>query len=103
MEELKKEAIVMLGQWSADILEIWTEVYALTLAKIVEKVGNCSEADGHIDECVRIVQRMTDRNQTIKVRIKAASLLGFLAKFNSLGNAEKFYKLLIANKLMAIC
>jgi hypothetical protein len=31
---LKNEAIQMLSQWSADILEIWTEVYAYTVASI---------------------------------------------------------------------
>jgi len=25
---LKNEAIIMLGQWSVDILEVWIEVYA---------------------------------------------------------------------------
>ena len=33
---------------------------------------------------------MGDRNQTIKVRIKAAVLLGFLAKYDSLGSPELY-------------
>jgi hypothetical protein len=31
---------------------------------------------------------MMDKNQTIRVRIKAASLLGFLAKYDSIGSQE---------------
>lgn len=46
---------------------------------------------------------MMDRNQTIKVRIKAASLLGFLAKYNSLGKSEHFENFFIQNKLRPIC
>jgi len=34
---------------------------------------------------------MGDRNQAIKVRIKAALLLGFLAKYNSMG-CPKIYE-----------
>ena len=33
--EIKSESLKMLQQWSADILEVWTEVYALVLAKLV--------------------------------------------------------------------
>jgi hypothetical protein len=33
---------------------------------------------------------MSDCNQAIKVRIKAASLLGYIAKYNSLGDKELF-------------
>ncbi len=76
----------------------------MTLARLIERVGYSSkEAGEYIAECVRIVQRMPDRNQTIKVRIKADSLLGFLAKYHSVGDPERFYKLLGSNRLQQIC
>jgi hypothetical protein len=34
---------------------------------------------------------MAERNQAVKVRVKSANLLGFLAKYNSLGS-PKLYK-----------
>ena len=34
--QVKAEAIHMLQQWSADILEIWTEVYTLALAALTK-------------------------------------------------------------------
>ena len=45
---------------------------------------------------------MSERNQTIKVRIKAASLVGQLAKFNSLGDPELFQSLFL-QKLQYQC
>jgi len=45
---------------------------------------------------------MIDRNQMIKVRIKAASLLGLLAQYNSLGEVE-LYERLFLGKLRPVC
>lgn len=52
---------------------------------------------------------MAERNQSIKVRIKAANLLGLVAKHNSLGSSESFKNYFIADSnnrariLSAIC
>ena len=46
---------------------------------------------------------MTDRNQTIKTRVKAASLLGFIAKYNSLSSPEIFEQTFITTKLRLVC
>jgi hypothetical protein len=40
---------------------------------------------------------MGDRNQTTKVRIKSAVLLGFLAKYDSLGSPELFEKYFLSD------
>lgn len=45
---------------------------------------------------------MSDRNQTIKVRIKAASLVGQLAKYDSLGDPERFRQFFLS-KLQYQC
>jgi len=45
---------------------------------------------------------MTDRNAMIKVRIKAAALLGLLAQHNSLGDV-KLYERLFLNKVRPVC
>ena len=101
--KIKDQSLVMLQQWSADILEIWAEVYSLSLARItqLEKQnqklqGDLSDLDPLFQECKQIVQKMSDRNQTIKVRIKAASLVGQLAKFDSLGSPETFRSFFLA-------
>ena len=47
---------------------------------------------------------MIDRNQTIKVRIKGASLIGLVAKLKSLGsNKEKFEQYFMEKKLRLVC
>ena len=91
--QVKAESINMLQQWSADILEIWTEVYTLTLAaltKLEKRSGDTKDLESTYLECKQTVQKMSDRNQTIKVRIKAASLVGQLAKYDSIGDPERF-------------
>jgi len=45
---------------------------------------------------------MIDRNQMIKVRIKAASLLGLMAQHNSLGDVD-LYQALVLVKLRPVC
>ena len=84
----------MLQQWSTDILDIWTEVYALVLAKLikddVDKLNNQ-------DECRKTVAKMADRNQSIKVRTKVASLLGFLEKYESLGTSDLYKRYFISD------
>jgi hypothetical protein len=50
----------MLSQWSADILEIWTEVYALVLSKIVAR--NLESSKDDIEECKKTVYAMMDKN-----------------------------------------
>jgi len=90
--QIKIEAIRMLQQWSADILEIWTEVYTMALSEIVKlnRKQPVAELESLFLECKQTVQKMSDRNQTIKVRLKAASLVGQLAKYDSLGDPERF-------------
>ncbi len=62
-------------------------MYALVVSKITkEKYGNVSNAE----DCRKTVVQMGDRNQTIKVRIKADVLLGFLAKYDSLSSTELY-------------
>ena len=90
--QIKIEAIRMLQQWSADILEIWTEVYTMAFSEIVKlnRKQPVAELESLFLECKQTVQKMSDRNQTIKVRLKAASLVGQLAKYDSLGDPERF-------------
>ena len=40
LNTLNQEAKNMLSVWSADILEIWTEVYSLSLAQLVALSSN---------------------------------------------------------------
>ena len=48
--------------------------------------------------------KMIYRNQTIKVRIKGASLIGLVAKLKSLGsNKEKFEQYFMEKKLRLVC
>lgn len=35
LDLLKSQAIKMLALWNSDILEVWVEVYAITLSKLV--------------------------------------------------------------------
>ena len=77
----------MLQLWSSDILEIWTEVYALAIARKTSTIGSMD-----LDECKQTVLKMAERNQAMKVRVKSANLLGFLAKYNSLGSPELYKK-----------
>ena len=46
---------------------------------------------------------MTDRNQTIKTRVKAASLLGLLAKYDSLASAQIFEQTFMVSILRIGC
>ena len=85
----------MLSQWSADILEIWTEVYTLSLSALTKQRkknsgGDPKDLEAIYLECKQTVMKMSDRNQAIKVRIKAASLVGYLAKYDSVGDPELF-------------
>ena len=78
----------MLNNWNTDMLEIWIEVYAIVISKIVNKKGvNKSEV---LDDCKQKVTTMSDRNQTIKVRIKVAQFVGLLAKYKAFGNSTQF-------------
>ena len=77
----------MLAEWSADILEIWTEVYAIVLSQIQKKTD---KGDKYNNSCRKTVVKMSDRNQAIKVRIRVAGLVGFLAKYDSMGSADKY-------------
>ena len=80
---LKDQSLQMLQQWSPDILEIWTEVYALVVSKLVKTGKDFAKTT---EECRKTVSRMADRNQAIKVRIKVPGLIGFLAKYDSIGS-----------------
>ena len=63
--QVKAESINMLQQWSADILEIWTEVYTLTLAaltKLKRRSGDTKDLESTYLECKQTVQKMSDRN-----------------------------------------
>ena len=59
----------MLNNWNADMLEIWIEVYAIVISKIIKKKSLNTKV---LEECRNKVANMSDRNQTIKVRIKVA-------------------------------
>lgn len=51
---IKDECIKMLQQWSADILEIWTEVYTLTLSaltKLKRRSDNLKDLEPIYLEC----------------------------------------------------
>lgn len=89
---LEQESTKMLAEWSSDILEIWTEVYAIVLAQLnkIEKTEKYNTA------CRKIVVTMSDRNQAIKVRIQVASLIGFLAKYDSIGSVDKYVQMFLS-------
>ena len=101
---LKDKASEMLNQWSSDILEVWTEVFALTLAKLVKRDGDTK----HCLDCKQVTVKMNDKNQAIKVRIKGALLLGFVAKYDSLGSPDLFEEYFLSEKsrnrlILTIC
>ena len=52
------------------MLEIWIEVYAIVISKIINKKS--VNQFNVLDACKQKVSTMSDRNQTIKVRIKVA-------------------------------
>lgn len=58
--QIKEQAIAMLQQWSADILEIWAEVYSLTLAGLTklkrkQTGGDLKELEPAYLECKQMV------------------------------------------------
>lgn len=87
----------MLQLWSADILEIWVEVYALTLKSLVANARENEKAKLQ-DECRKKVLAMADRSQSVKVRVKASNLLGFLAEYDSLGSADIFKQYFVVDE-----
>ena len=109
----------MLGQWSVDILEVWIEVYARSLAQLMRRGVNEQELNSSMmkkedelsgaeinnlrEECKREVLRITDRNQSMKVRVKAAALIGQLAKHRSLGGDPLFFKTNFVQKIKTLC
>lgn len=58
--QIKNESLKMLSCWSADILEIWTEVYAMVLSQIVTRNLDSNKDD--IFECKKTVYTMMDKN-----------------------------------------
>lgn len=50
------------------------------------------------EESKKKVNAMADRTQSVKVRVKAANLLGFLAKYDSMGSAVTFKHFFIADE-----
>lgn len=99
----------MLSLWNSDILEIWVEVYALTMSQLIKQEEFKDQVTDLKEECRKTVITMAERNQTIKVRIKSADLLGFIAKYDSLGCKTTFKTFFIADVnnrnriLSAIC
>lgn len=75
----------MLNNWNNDMLEIWIEVYSIVISKIVRK-KDVTNNFNILDACKQKVATMSDRNQTIKVRIKVAQFVGLLAKYESFGD-----------------
>lgn len=75
----------MLKNWNNDMLEIWIEVYSIVISKIVRK-KDVTNNFNILDACKQKVATMSDRNQTIKVRIKVAQFVGLLAKYESFGD-----------------
>ena len=55
------------------------------------------------EECKREVLRISDRNQSMKVRVKAAGLIGQLAKHRSLGSDPLFFKINFVQKIKTLC
>ena len=103
LNTLNQEAKNMLGVWSADILEIWTEVYSLSLAQLVAQ--SSEDADELLrlrNDCKHQLTAMSEGNQPIKVRIKAASMLGQVAELDALGDS-KTYLNFFQGKLHNLC
>ena len=55
-----------------------------------------------LSECKLLVNKMIDRNQNNKIRIKGATLIGLLVKYNSLGDPEAFNQGLL-QKMQHLC
>ena len=70
LDLLKIETLKILSLWNFDLLEIWVEVYALVLAKLVKL--DRGDLPSLQEECRKTLIGMAERNQAIKVRIKAA-------------------------------
>jgi hypothetical protein len=51
----------MLNNWNTDMLEIWIEVYAIVISKIVNK-KNVNNQFKILDDCKNKVSTMSDRN-----------------------------------------
>lgn len=106
---LKKETLQMLSLWNTDILEIWVEIYAIIMSKLIKLEEFQEQSTVLKEECRKAVITMAERNQAAKVRIKAANLLGLLAKYDSLGCKQTFKNYFIADSnnrariLSAIC
>jgi hypothetical protein len=60
--KLKEESLKMLSLWNQDILEIWSEVYSLALRELMSGAEEEKEREGLVDECLKLVLRMTDLN-----------------------------------------
>lgn len=82
----------MIDQWSADVIEIWIEVYALTLKYIVSRqiTSGALKTEDFREECKKIVKNMTNQKQMCKVRMKGTSLMGLIAQYDSLGSSQLY-------------
>ncbi len=73
----------MLGQWSRQVLEAWIGIFAKLLPILAQE--NEGQREKHfIDKGVSIVQKMSQRTETLAVRTSSALLIGAIADANSL-------------------
>lgn len=79
----------MLNQWSRPILEAWIGIFAKLLPVLAQR-DNRARQQVFIQKGVAIVQRMSQRSETLAVRTSSALLIGAIADANSLLGPETF-------------
>ena len=94
VRDLKQTCVVMLKQWSRQILHKWIDVYVRVVPLLRD--------DPVEKECVDTVLKMTDLQQPISVRLASTYFLAQLAQCQSLSSAE-VYKAKILPKVRQLC
>ena len=79
----------MLGQWSKQILEAWIGNFA-RLLPLLARSNNGSRSAIFVQKGVNLVQRLSQRTETLAVRTSSALLIGAMADQNSLLSVQAF-------------
>ena len=79
----------MLAQWSKQILEAWIGIFA-KLLPILARKDNGAREQAFVQKGVALVQRMSQRTETLAVRTSSALLIGAIADCNSLLSVATF-------------
>lgn len=79
----------MLCQWSRQILEAWIGIFA-KLLPILARRENGTRQQHYVQKGVSLVQRMSQRTETLSVRTSSALLIGVMAAEDSLLTVATF-------------